>query len=203
MLTIMILKNLNITDGRFLPCLLESCDVISYFICLAHNNLRFIFPIIFIISKLCRVDIHYFVVGGWLQEFIEKKPLIKYFLSQIKGIHSETALMKNGLEKNYGFKNVDIFPNFRINNFVPTINHEEGKLKVVFMARILKQKGLDTIFAMGKLIEKNNLTDKISVDFYGPLAETSEDKNFFEENIAKFEFMNYHGPIPQKVFIRH
>ena len=46
------------------------CDKLFYLP--AHNNLRFIFPIIFIISKLCRVDIHYFVVGGWLQEFIEK-----------------------------------------------------------------------------------------------------------------------------------
>lgn len=171
------------------------CDQLFYLP--AHNNLRYIFPVVFLLSKFAGVDVHYFVVGGWLKEFIEKKPFIKYCLSRIKGIHSETLSMKQSLEINYGFKNVDVFPNFRIHDFVSTVHHDEGKLKIVFMARILRKKGLDSIFVMGDHIIKNKLEESISVDFYGPL----HDREYFEENILKYRFMKYHGPLePEQIY---
>lgn len=168
------------------------CDKLFYLP--AHNNLRYIFPIVFLLSKFARADVHYFVVGGWLKEFIENKPFIKFCLSKIKGIHCETLSMKQSLEIDCGFKNVDVFPNFRIHDFVSTVHHEEGKLRIVFMARILRKKGIDSIFVMGDHIIRNRLEDKISVDFYGPLY----DREFFEENIVNYRFMRYHGPLEQE-----
>ena len=161
----------------------------------AHNNLRFIFPIIYFLAKLFNTKIHYFVVGGWLKEFLEDKTGIVRKLSKIEGIHSETKLMKSALEKYYGFKNVDIFPNFRINNFVPVSHHEDGKLRMVFEARILKKKGLDTMFAMGDKIVRTGLEDKISLDFYGPLKTGEEDETYFNEGLKKYSFMKYYGPL--------
>lgn len=161
----------------------------------AQNNLKYIFPIIYFLCKFFHTDIHYFVVGGWLKEFLEDKPSIARKLAKIKGIHSETLLMKEALESTYHFENVDIFPNFRINDFVPTAHHEDGKLKTVFMARVVKMKGLDTLFAMGDKIVEAGLADRISLDFYGPIQDVEGDEAFFREGLVRFPFMQYHGPL--------
>lgn len=161
----------------------------------AHNNLTYFFPIIFILSFIFRIKIHYFVVGGWLKEILIDKPIHRRMLRHIAGIHCETQLMKQQLEECYGIRNIDIFPNFRINNFVPKPHHQKGMLKLVFMARMLKMKGLDTIFKMGDKIKENNLSNKISLDFYGPLIKNSDDEIFFNENIIHYPFMKYFGPL--------
>lgn len=164
----------------------------------AENNLKVIFPILYFLSKLFRFKIHYFVVGGWLVEFLQDKPRLAKMLDGISGIHCETNLMKGNLERTFGYKHVDVFPNFRINSFVPKKHHTNGYLKLVFMARILKQKGLDTMFAMGEEIKQRNLEDKITIDFYGPLMNWDDDETYFKNNLKKYEFMRYLGPLEPK-----
>lgn len=161
----------------------------------AQNNLTYLFPVIFVLSRLFNTRIHYFVVGGWLVEFLKDKPSHRRKLSKIAGIHCETQFMKNALEQDYDFKNVDVFPNFRINDFVPTVHHEEGKLKLVFMARIIKMKGLDLIFELGNKILERNLQDKITIDFYGPQQNDDNDIDYFNSNLTKYSFMNFFGPL--------
>ena len=56
----------------------------------AHNNLKVIFPMIFVLSKIFRTKIHYFVVGGWLKEFLTNLPLHRFMLRHVSGIHTET-----------------------------------------------------------------------------------------------------------------
>lgn len=161
----------------------------------AQNNLSYLFPIIYLLSKFFNTRIHYFVVGGWLVEFLKDKPSHRRKLSKIAGIHCETQFMKKALEQDYDFKNVDVFPNFRINDFVPTVHHEEGKLKLVFMARIIKMKGLDLIFELGNKILEGNLQNKITIDFYGPQQNEDDDINYFNSNLTKYSFMKYYGPL--------
>lgn len=164
----------------------------------AQNNLAYLFPIIYWLSFIFHIKIHYFVVGGWLVEFLEGKHRLRNKLSRIARIHCETHCMKKALEKEYGFQNVDVFPNFRINDFHPKTHHEENKLKLVFMARIIKMKGLDLIFELGNRIVDKGLQDKISVDFYGPQQDGEGDIEYFNTNVAKYEFMKYHGPLEPK-----
>lgn len=166
------------------------CNVLLYLP--AHNNLKVFFPIIFILSLLCRVKIHYFVVGGWLREYLTHLPLHRFMLERITGIHVETKRLKNELEKYYGFKNVDIFPNFRFFKFNPHPS-ESAKLRIVFMARVIKQKGLDWIFDMADYFVAKGIQDRYSITFYGPLAE--EDRGFFEEYVRKYDFIEYQGPL--------
>lgn len=164
----------------------------------AHNNLKYVFPIIFLLSRLCRFKIHYFVVGGWLNEFIVKLPLHRAMLRKIKGIHAETKRLKNDLEKNYGYKNVDIFPNFRFFDFSPKRN-PSPKLRLVFMARIMKQKGLDWIFNLAEYISNNNLTNKINITFWGQINQ--EDRDYFMSNVEKYSFVEYNGHLqPEKIY---
>lgn len=164
------------------------CDTLFYLP--AHNNLKVFFPIIFVLSSLCGFKIHYFVVGGWLKEYLSSLPLHRFMLSRIAGIHAETKRLKNELEECYKFKNVDIFPNFRFFKYNPHLS-TSTKLRVVFMARVMKQKGLDWVFALADYIAANRLQDKYSITFYGPISD--EDKSFFDEYIREYKFAEYRG----------
>lgn len=166
------------------------CDTLFYLP--AHNNLKVFFPIIFIFFRLFRFKIHYFVVGGWLREYLTNRPVHRCMLSRINGIHVETKRLKDELEEYYHFKNVDIFPNFRFFDYEPK-HSESKKLRIVFMARVLKQKGIDWIFKLAEHIATNKLQEKYSITFYGP--ETDEDKEYFETNVAKYEFVEYLGTL--------
>lgn len=157
----------------------------------AQNNLRLIFPLIFILSKVCKFRIHYFVIGGWLTEFVSHKPIHRYMLKHVEGIHSETLQMKNELEQHYCFRNIDVFPNFRFFSFKPTIYHERSRLNLVFMARINKMKGIDMIFSLGQYIVTNKLENNVTITFYGPILQ--QDKRYFEEELVKYPFMCYNG----------
>ena len=156
----------------------------------AHNNLKSIFPIIFVLSKFFRTNIHYFVVGGWLREFLANLPLHRFMLSHISGIHTETQRLKSELEMCYNFKNVDVFPNFRFFDFQPS-RTQSDKLRVVFMARVNKMKGLDWIFNLAEYIALNRLEDKITLSFYGPIHD--EDREYFEAELSKYPFAEYNG----------
>ena len=158
----------------------------------AHNNLKLIFPIIWLLSNLFRVKIHYFVVGGWLCEFLKPLPVHRYMLKSIKGIHVETRRLKKDLELSYGFKNVDIFPNFRFFDYTP-VRTESSKLRLVFMARINKMKGLDWIFNLADFISKNKLEDKICITFYGPINQ--DDDEYFHSSVARYDFVSYKGAL--------
>ncbi|WP_027450964.1 glycosyltransferase family 4 protein [Xylanibacter brevis] len=167
----------------------------------AQNNLAYLFPIIYWVCKLFRVQIHYFVVGGWLAEFLKDKPRHRLKLAKIAGIHCETVFLKGALQSEYGLKNVDVFPNFRITDFKPTAYHEDDKLHLVFMARVIKMKGLDLIFELGRRINEASLQNSISIDFYGPQQNDDNDIEYFDTNVKKFPFMRYHGPLkPEEIY---
>lgn len=160
----------------------------------AHNNLKYLFPVVYLLSRIRRFDIHYFVVGGWLYKILEHKPLHRMLLTRIKGIHSETALLKSLLEKKYGFKNVDVFPNFRFFSCEDGLSPVTDKLRLVFMARVRKEKGIDMILGLGDYIFRKNLQDSVSIDFYGPLFE--EHRDYFITGLTRYPFMTYRGVLP-------
>ena len=53
---------------------LIKADIVFYLP--AQNNLKFIFPVVYLISKLSSTKINYLVVGGWLVEFLKNKPFL-------------------------------------------------------------------------------------------------------------------------------
>lgn len=158
----------------------------------AHNNLKYLFPYIFVLSKIFRFKIDYFVVGGWLCSFIKGLPIHRWMLRRINGIHVETKHLLNGLKNEYGFTNVAIFPNFRFFDYTPTTT-ESSKLRIVFMARVNKLKGLDWIFELAGDLKESKLDDEIEISFYGPI--NKEDKRYFFSEINKFDFLSYKGAL--------
>lgn len=156
----------------------------------AHNNLKYIFPLVFIISRIFGFNIHYYVVGGWLREFIEKLPVHKWMLSRIDGIHVETHTLEKELIEYYSFQNVDVFPNFRFFDFEPTRVNSD-RIRLVFMARVNIMKGLDWIFEFADYISSHHLDYKFSITFYGPIYDG--DRIYFENMIKSFPFVEYKG----------
>src|SRR5690606_9269667 len=92
------------------------CDILIYIP--AYNNLKYFFPILYLISKFKKIKIHYIVVGGWLANFIQNKPLHIKFLRNIKGIYPQTKDLCLNLKSKYNFDNVYQLNNFRIHNYI-------------------------------------------------------------------------------------
>lgn len=175
---------------------LSSCTTLIYLP--AHNNLKYIFPTIFLMSYIFRFDIIYSVIGGWLVHYLKNMPLHRWMLKRIKLIFTETTNTKNGLENNYGFSNVDVLYNFRITDFKPYIlSHKE--LRIVFMARIDPMKGLDVIFSFCKYLQSFSQRPSIIIDFYGPIDPSYNGK--FKTEVENFEFTSYKGILePEQIY---
>ena len=159
----------------------------------AHNNLKYIFPIVFVISKICGFKILYFVIGGWLVEYLEAKPIHRWMLKRICCIFPETQLMCNLLHEKYKISNTELFPNFRFVSIAPTEYHENGKLRIVFVARINKMKGLDTVFLLADYIKDKYEGRDIFIDFYGPIYKPDEE--YFYKELRKYDFVSYKGEL--------
>lgn len=166
----------------------------------AHNNLKYLFPIIYVLCWLKRIEILYFVVGGWLVEYLKSKRLHIKLLSKIRAILTESSDMSNSLIAQYRFKNVITFPNFRIHSFTPTFVQNRDLFRIVFMARINRMKGIDYVFHLADYF-KNVLFCKkpVIIDFYGPIE--IKDKVYFYQQLDKYENISYHGVLqPENIY---
>ena len=160
----------------------------------AHNNLKYLFPLIWYISKIFKVEILYVVVGGWLSTMLKNLPFHRKKLASLKAIFVENRLTIDELKNTYNYTNVRIIPNFRPPTSTPVIRKPDGQLRLVFMARINIMKGIDTIADICRSLPNN-----VSIDFYGPI--NSPDKNFFYERLVyKFPFVKYRGVLsPEEI----
>lgn len=180
-------EKLKKSRGSILPALFRIIRTKHLIYLPAQNNLKQFFPLLFVLSKLFRFQIHYFVVGGWLMKFIAEYPTIGEKLKKIAGIYTETDKMKNGLQEEHNMNNVVVFPNFRFFNPQKTIaENNKDVLKLVFYSRINRKKGLQLIFDLLATIKI-----PVELDFYGPVL--NEDKEYFEININRFANARYRG----------
>jgi glycosyltransferase involved in cell wall biosynthesis len=156
----------------------------------AHKNLKYIFPLVAVICMLKRIDIFYFVVGGWLAEYLKNKKLHVFLLGNIKGIFTESEQLFSSLSRDYKFSNITVFPNFRTHSFTPPLQQTQTSFKIVFMARINRMKGIEAVFNLAEHIEDNFDNNRpISIDFYGPIEPKEE--VYFRDQVDKFTFVSY------------
>ena len=167
----------------------------------AHNNLKYIFPIIFCLSILFRFRINYFVVGGWLSDYIKVLPIHRIMLSRVKGIHVETHKLCYDLKHCNGLDNVDIFPNFRFFDYDEnrSLDSEKFKkspvLKLVFVSRVDQTKGLDTLLQVAEILRNQYPTSFVTIDFYGQKKD-----EYFDKYLSDVPFYSYKGELkPEQV----
>jgi glycosyltransferase involved in cell wall biosynthesis len=162
------------------------------------NNLKFFSPLLYILSRLFNFKIHYFVVGGWLPDFISVSPYYKLNLSKIDCIYVETNEMLKRLTNGQKLNNVKWFPNFRVDHQAKRTSEQSQILKLVFFSRIRLDKGVDTIFSYLDSILNTPVYNKLTIDFYGaidpPIA------NWFSTQIKKHSNSCFRGTVaPESV----
>lgn len=158
------------------------------------NNLKSLFLILTFICQLLRIRIIFIAVGGWLYDFVSTKEKYIIALNKCDVILVETSYLKDNLSR-LGLLNVEMFPNFRISRTVNSIDlrNDDGVLRIVFMARIMEEKGIYTLIEFENWLLKNygNLKNKFEIDFYGPISKNDEKQ--FLETIEHSEICNYKG----------
>lgn len=158
----------------------------------AHNNLKYIFPLIYILAKISNTKINYLVIGGWLSKFLTNKKIHRSMLKDINGIYVETDSLLRDLSE-YNFGNLHKLYNFRmidIEKIEPSKDIDKN-IKLVFMARVHPMKGVDVLFKLDNRIRKIGLKN-ISIDIYGQILKSYE--NEFLEKL-KSSHINYRGAI--------
>ena len=156
----------------------------------AHRNLKILFPCLYLLSKLTNKNFNIVSVGGWLPDFLKNKPLHKFILKKINGVFVQTQNIYSELKKDK-FKNIHLLNNFRVIEY-PDLKLENKKkdiIRLVYMARVHPQKGVDLIFEIEKHFKKEKLNN-IKIDIYGPILKTYE-KTFLSK--LKNSSINYAG----------
>src|SRR5690554_635261 len=155
--------------------LLVSADVV--FNISAHRNLKYLLPLVFLITKVTNKKLNYIAVGGWLFEFLKNKPIHRYMLKKINGVYVQTDNLRLTL-KSVNFKNVYLLNNFRPLQF-PKVNvvknNKSETIKLVFMARVHPLKGVNLLFDMEEEINKAGI-ENVFIDIYGPVFKDYEEE---------------------------
>jgi glycosyltransferase involved in cell wall biosynthesis len=173
--------------------LFRSVSKCNYLILIpARNNLTYLFPILFVLSKIFKYNIIHIGVGGWQKEYFEKHNIQRWMAKNIAANLLQNKLTVSDLKKKFGFNNAEVIPNYRIHNHLPNLssNSDEDFLRIVFMSRINKKKGLNIIFKIAEYYTNIN-PQKITIDLYGPIETIDED--YFFEQIEKHSLTKYHG----------
>ncbi len=194
------------TKNPFLLVSLFTKLVLSDIVILApaSHAMAKMFPTIYHLSRILHFSIIITCVGGWQVEFFRgghgyvAHPRIMKYCKKIKGFLPELDNVNSYLRNVEGFVNTEVFPNFR---FVPSFTKEENKtdiFKIVYMARINKNKGFETVFSFADNVVKEKL--KIEIDFYGQIEK--EDEEFFLKLVQKHSsIVRYLGPLlPQNIY---
>lgn len=146
-----------------------------------RGNLTFFFPFAFFMSKILRFEIIIICIGGWQYEYFtgiqgfKKHTLQMKCCKAIKAHLPEMQFLHSILVNHCGFKNSEVFPNFRFFQQMPIVNNQ-GALRLVFMARIRQEKGYPMVFeALDKLKGKGV---NVSMTFYGQINDADKDHFF-------------------------
>lgn len=192
---------------------LLSCKTVVYLP--AQNNLEKFFPVLYRMSGMVGFDILYIVIGGWLDAFLKDHPGLVPGLSRIRAIFPENKDVIQALRTDFKMSNVVWLPNFRICRFKPDflqgdarpgnvqisderlIVKEKDGFRLVFMSRIFKEKGVETVF---EVVDRLNAagSGEVTVDFYGQVETDYEER--FQELLGRCPHAVFKGSLePGKV----
>lgn len=161
----------------------------------AQGNLQYLFPLIWLFSLIFRFEIVYVVIGGWLTQYLARLPFHRKHLARIRAILCENKLTKRELEE-MGYRNVEVIPNFRDVTPEPAYCDNRKPLRLVFMARVCRDKGIEVI----DYLCSERGADRVTVDFYGQVAE--EDREYFEGMVARHAGVTYHGALQPEEIVK-
>jgi glycosyltransferase involved in cell wall biosynthesis len=127
-------------------------------------------PILAMARRVRPMSLHLCAIGGWLPGFLSSRPSILAHLSTYATVFVQTRRMVAELGSQ-GLHNVVHLPNFRrFHQERPPRSIERGALRLVFMSRIVPDKGVATaIDAMRSLAPTSPRGTAVSLDIWGPV----------------------------------
>lgn len=169
----------------FIPMLyhLITCKIL--FILPCRNNLTYFFPFVYVLSVVYRFDIVCICIGGRQVEYFNGQGLFKphklqlHLCKKIKAFLPQMESVNSALIEHFKFNNTAVFPNFRKFKDISVEPHSGDELKIVFMARIRKDKGYPAVFSLAEFIRKERINATIT--FYGSID--PQDKDVFQSLI--------------------
>ena len=166
-----------------LACLF-TCDDI--FVLLSSGGMKIYFPLLFLASKIKKIRIYHDVIGGNLDQIIQKHPKFCKYLNSFTVNWVETNSLKVKLEK-LGVYNAEMLPNFKNLNAIPMssispYNSQDGCYSFCTFSRVLAEKGItdaiNSILAVNLKYQKNIA----KLHIYGPIDESYREE--FEKLVA-------------------
>lgn len=163
----------------------------------AHNGLRVYTPLLpFFRIFFKNRKLHYVVIGGWLPDFLKKRPRLSKRLKSFDAIYVETNTMRMALEEQ-GFTNISVMPNckdLKILKPEELVYPTEEPYKLCTFSRVMKEKGIED--AVNAVKEVNEEAGKIiyTLDIYGQVDSTQ--MQWFENLQTTFpHYVNYKGVV--------
>ena len=74
---------------------LACCDKVC--VLPAHGNLKWLVPVIYVLSLVFRYKVYLFTIGGRLHIYLKSMPFHRFFLGRIARIFNETRLLVRNL----------------------------------------------------------------------------------------------------------
>lgn len=176
--------------GGFIQC--ENIMILP-----AQNGIRIFAPLCCAFNRVFHRKLHYVVIGGWLNSYLDLHNTLEKPLKRFSGIYVETSTMKRSL-KERGMQNVFLMPNFKDiqildeNNLVYPINEP---FRLCTFSRVMKEKGIADAVEAVKSINNKYRRTIFELDIYGQVD--SGQVQWFEELKATFpSYIQYRGLVP-------
>lgn len=198
-------KNIRICDRIVLISGERACKLLIPFIN-RHNkkyNKPFILPVVgsgvlhFSIDHLRDEEQVKFIVDGNYSLGKRQKKIEKE-LKKMTYILPETELMKKVYSEYYHLDNCIVLNNFRVFDEKVDNHQISNPLKLVFLSRVMRLKGIFELIEVVKSINKNGV--KLCLDIYGDKSLSDEDLKVFNDSLD--EQIIYNGSIDNKEVIQ-
>lgn len=158
---------------KSLKCVLSSKKII---ILLSGNGMKFYFPFLYMCSKIFHIEVFHDVIGGNLDQYVQKMPRYQKYLSTFKINWVETEGLKNKLA-DVGVHNCKVIPNFKRLNIAKIDKKEYSEpFKFCIFSRVMREKGIEIAISSIEKINREAGRKVCELDIYGRIDEGYKDR---------------------------
>lgn len=162
----------------------------------AHKGILFFTPVFLMFNLIYHRKLHYIVIGGWIDEYLDRHKLLGILLKKFHCIYVETTTVRNRLQKK-GFKNIRIMNNFKDLKILSKNDLSKEyyePYKVCTFSRVMEEKGIKHIINAIKDVNDKLGYEAYTLDIYGPV-ETQFCEEFEDLVYKNSKYVSYKGVV--------